>query len=147
MSSSFEIRAPRAGDRAGWERLARGYKAFYETELADADYELAWQRLLAGEVVHGLVLEQGGQLIGLTHYLFHASTWSPAVCYLQDLFVAEQARGKGAAQALITAVAARAQAHGATRTYWLTHRDNQRARALYERVAQHRGFLRYDCLL
>jgi GNAT superfamily N-acetyltransferase len=106
--SGFEIRAPRASDRAGWERLARGYKAFYETELADADYELAWRRLLAGDVVHGLVLQQGGQLIGLTHYLFHASTWSPAVCYLQDLFVAEEARGQGLAQALITAVAARA---------------------------------------
>ena len=29
------------GDRARWELLARGYKAFYETELADAERAVA----------------------------------------------------------------------------------------------------------
>jgi hypothetical protein len=28
--------------------------------------------------------------------------------------------------------------------YWLTKEDNVRARALYERIARFKGFLRYD---
>ncbi|MDI4632009.1 GNAT family N-acetyltransferase [Pelomonas sp. V22] len=142
--SDFEIRPLQAGDRAGWEPLARGYKQFYETELDDAGYERAWQKLLAGQEAHGLVLLQGGRVIGLAHYLMHASTWSDRVCYLQDLFVAEDARGQGAAAALIEAVAAVARGRGAARYYWLTHHTNARARRLYDRVGQHGGFLRYD---
>jgi len=47
-------------DRARWELLARGYKAFYETELADVEYERAWRRLVAGDAVHALgALRQG----------------------------------------------------------------------------------------
>ena len=38
-------------DRAAWEPLARGYKAFYETEVDDAGYEATWRRLRAGSVV------------------------------------------------------------------------------------------------
>ncbi len=142
--TAFEIRPPQPGDRAGWEQLARGYKQFYETELDDAGYELAWQRLLSANEVHGLVLLDEGRLVGMAHYLMHASTWSGPVCYLQDLFVAEAARGRGVAAALIEAVAAAARARGAARYYWLTHQDNARARGLYDRVGQHRGFLRYD---
>lgn len=142
--NAFEIRPPRAEDRAAWEVLARGYKLFYKTEVDDAGYEKAWQRLLASDEIHGLVLLQGGRLIGIAHYLMHAAVWSGPVCYLQDLFVAEAARGQGVGAALIEAVAAVARAHGAARYYWLTHHTNARARKLYDRVATHRGFIRYD---
>lgn len=141
---AFDIRPPQAADRAAWEVLARGYKQFYETEVDDAGYESAWQRLLAGDEVRALVLLQEGRLVGIAHYLMHAATWSGPVCYLQDLFVAETARGQGAAAALIEAVAAEARACGAARYYWLTHHTNARARGLYDRVAAHRGFIRYD---
>ena len=43
-----------------------------------------------------------GQLVGIVHYLFHRSSWTPAdYCYLQDLFVSEKVRGKGVGRALI----------------------------------------------
>lgn len=142
--SAFDIRPPQSEDRAAWEVLARGYKHFYETEVDDAGYELAWQRLLAADEIHGFVLLHDGQLIGIAHYLMHAAIWSGPVCYLQDLFVAEAARGQGAAAALIEAVAQVAREQGAARYYWLTHHENARARGLYDRVAQHRGFIRYD---
>lgn len=139
------LRPLRASDRAGWEALARGYKAFYETEHDAATYELAWQRLLAGQEVQGLVaVNDEGRPLGLAHYLFHTSVWTGASCYLQDLFVDPDARGQGIATALIAAVAERARVQGATRYYWQTQAHNATARALYDRVAQHRGFLRYD---
>ncbi len=63
---------------------------------------------------------------------------------MQDLFVDEAARGLGVAQALIEQVAQAAHQRGAPKLYWLTHQTNARARRLYDRVAQHHGFLRYD---
>lgn len=131
-------------ERAEWEALARGYKTFYRTELADADYARTWQNLLADDRIHGLGARLDGRLVGIAHYLFHAQTWSPDCCYLQDLFTAEEARGQGIATALIDAVADRARASGALKFYWLTKEDNRQARGLYDRIARWKGFLRYD---
>jgi GNAT superfamily N-acetyltransferase len=143
--SSTALIAPLApGDRAEWESLARGYKAFYKTVIADADYHVAWQRLLQRDGVQGLGARIDGRLVGITHFLFHTSTWSRAACYLEDLFVDPAARGRGVARALIVAVAERARAEGATRLYWLTHETNATARALYDKVAQCSGFLEYE---
>jgi GNAT superfamily N-acetyltransferase len=142
--AAIETAPLQPADRAEWETLARGYKAFYRTNLTDADYERTWQALLAGERVHGLAARLDGRLVGIAHYLFHAQTWSPDVCYLQDLFTAEEARGQGVATALIEAVAEEARRRGALKFYWLTKQENQRARALYDRIARWKGFLRYD---
>ena len=124
--------------------LARGYKEFYATPTTDEEYEAAWRRLLAGDGAFGLGAKVDGELVGIAHFLFHTSTWAPTVCYLQDLFTAPASRGRGVARLLIEAVAERARSRGATRFYWLTQEHNATARALYDRVARYRGFIRYD---
>ncbi len=135
-------------DRSAWEPLARGYKAFYETELSDAGYDLAWARLRAGAPLLALGAwvdgPDGAKLVGIAHAVFHASVWDDKVCYLQDLFVDPAARGQGVAAALIEHLAGQARPNGVARLYWLTHQDNARARALYDRVARTRGHIRYD---
>jgi GNAT superfamily N-acetyltransferase len=117
----IEISPLRPDDRSQWEALARGYKAFYETEHSDERYEETWLELLADERIHGL-----------------------AARYLHDLFTAANARGRGVATALIEAVAEAARARGAAKYYWLTKETNRPARALYDRIAKFNGFLRYD---
>ena len=134
----------RPQDRAAWEVLARGYKTFYRTTVPDAGYEATWRRLLGDAGVYGVGARQDGELVGITHYLFHATIWDPDACYLQDLFVAEATRGQGAARALIDHVARAARDRGASRLYWTTQEDNARARALYDKVARFNGFIRYD---
>ncbi len=136
-----------ASDFAAWQRLADGYNRFYERQLPMASFEKTWQRLLQGDGIHGFAARLDGKLLGITHYLFQPSIWSGDVCYLQDLFVDEAARGHGLAQALIEQVAQAARLRGAPKLYWLTHHTNARARRLYDRVAQHHGFLRYDYAL
>jgi GNAT superfamily N-acetyltransferase len=131
-------------DRAAWEPLARGYKRFYETVLPDSEYDQAWARLMSDARLLGLGAKADGRLVGICHALFHASTWSADTCYLQDLFVAEDQRGRGTARALIAAVAAAATERGAPRLYWLTQAHNSVARALYDKVAVYKGFIRYD---
>ena len=83
-----------AADRAEWEALARGYKAFYRTETPDERYAETWRLLLADERIHGLGARLDGGLVGIAHYLFHAQTWSSDCCYLQDLFTAERRAGE-----------------------------------------------------
>ena len=140
----IEVVPLRPSHRARWDALARGYKQFYETPLPDAEYNLAWARLIEGEGIHGLGAEIDGRLVGIAHYLFHRSVWANSVCYLQDLFVEDEARGKGAARALIEAVARDARERGAARYYWQTRENNATARALYDRVAKFNGFIRYE---
>jgi GNAT superfamily N-acetyltransferase len=133
-----------ADDRGDWERLARGYKDFYKTALSDAEYETAWNRLLREDDVFAIGAQTGGKLVGIAHYLFHASIWAPTACYLQDLFVDPSARGQGAARTLIESVAEAARARGAQRLYWTTQEHNATARALYDKLARFNGFIRYD---
>ena len=143
-TSTTSVGALRSGDRAQWEVLARGYKEFYATPVGDAEYATAWQRLLAQDGVHGLGAYRDDRLVGIAHYLFHASVWASSNCYLQDLFTLPSARGRGVARALIDAVAEQARVEGAARYYWLTQAQNATARALYDKVASHAGFIRYD---
>lgn len=134
-------------DRAAWEVLARGYKRFYRTEVPDEGYEATWQRVLRDQELHAIGARLDGQLVGIAHYLLHPTFWLADVCYLQDLFVAEAARGQGAASALIERVAQAARDLGASRLYWTTKQDNARARSLYDKVARFHGFIRYDYAL
>jgi GNAT superfamily N-acetyltransferase len=82
------------------------------------------------------VAERDGQLLGLAHHIFHRSTGTIGpVCYLQDLFTAESARGLGVGRALIEAVYAAAAHAGAERVYWQTQYSNTVAMALYDKLA------------
>ncbi len=142
--SAIELRPLATADRAGWQPLAEGYKHFYRTEVEPAAYDEAFARLVAQDGVFGFGAHADGRLIGIVHALWHTSCWAREQCYLQDRFVDEGARGRGVAAALIERVAEAARERGATRLYWLTQDTNTRARALYDRVADYRGFIRYD---
>jgi GNAT superfamily N-acetyltransferase len=143
------IRPVARADYDQWLPLWDGYNAFYgrhgATALDPAITATTWERFFnEGEPVRALVAEQGGRLVGLTHYIFHRSTTAIApICYLQDLFTSEAARGHGVGRALIEGVHARARAAGASRVYWQTHETNSTAMQLYDRIAERSGFLVY----
>lgn len=131
------------GDRAAWVELFRGYNDFYGRTWPQLRYEAAWREFLHAERVHALGARLDGTLVGIAHFLVHASTTSPDVCYLQDLFTGPAARGRGVASALIDAVARWARARGCERLYWHTSEWNGTARRLYERIADDSRAIRY----
>jgi GNAT superfamily N-acetyltransferase len=153
MSAAVRIRPVQREDFPGWKQLWDGYNAFYgrsgSTALAPEITATTWTRFFdVDEPVHALVAEQAGVLLGLAHFLFHRSTIQVApTCYLQDLYTAEQARGRGVGRALIQAVCERAREAGTARVYWQTHETNTRAMRLYDQVAERSGFLIYRRLL
>jgi GNAT superfamily N-acetyltransferase len=149
MSNELSIRFVTRQDYERWLPLWDGYNAFYgragATALASEITAMTWARFFdAYEPVHGLVAEAGGELLGLTHYLYHRSTTAIApVCYLQDLFTVEAARGKGVGRALIQSVYEQARLAGSPRVYWQTHHTNRTAMQLYDKLAEHSGFVVY----
>lgn len=143
------VRALKQNDFTAWSVLWGGYNAFYgregPTALAPEITQTTWARFFdAAEPVHAVVAERDGRLLGLAHYLFHRSTTQLApVCYLQDLFTLEEARGQGVGRALIDAVCERAAAAGSKRVYWHTQETNAVARRLYDKVTEASGFIVY----
>ncbi len=145
MTAPFAIRPVGKGERAAWEPLWKGYQNFYEVALPEEATDMAWQRLHdPAEPMFILGAYVDGKLTGLVHDLVHRSMWTIGnYCYLQDLFVAEEARGLGLGRALIEAVYEAARNVGASRVYWLTQETNQTARALYDKLAERSGFIQY----
>ena len=140
-----EITILTAEDQPHWHELWGAYLDFYQIALPAEVFEHTWARIAAGGPILAFAARNGGRMIGLTHFLYHPTAWATAdACYLQDLFVTAEARGQGTARALIEAVAAHARERQAARLYWLTQADNATARILYDRIAKHTGFIRYE---
>ena len=105
----IEIRPVRQEDFPAWQVLWDGYNAFYgragDTRLATEIIRMTWSRFFDSyEPVHALVAERAGSLLGLAHFIFHRSTIHIGpLCFLQDLFTAQAARGQGVGRALIEA--------------------------------------------
>jgi GNAT superfamily N-acetyltransferase len=118
--------------------LMRGYCDFYEMAPTD-DALLAMSRALIAdpgrEGVQLLARDGNGRAIGFATVFWSWSTLgAERLGVMNDLFVAEDARGSGAADALIEACRERCRTHGAGKLAWQTALDNIRAQAVYERV-------------
>ena len=134
-------------DRATWQELFEGYNTFYERTLPAETYDEKWQAFQANENIHALCARADDKLVGITHFFRHPSTSGPDVCYLQDLFTAPEARGRGAGRALIEAVTKWAEQQNCCRVYWHTSEWNDTARRLYDQVAEKTPFVHYRIVL
>jgi GNAT superfamily N-acetyltransferase len=141
----IDIRPVGIEERAAWEPLWKGYLDFYKTSVPNEVYDTTWVRLHDPAEPMGLLgAYVDGRLLGIVHFIYHRSCWTVGnYCYLQDLFVAEDARKLGLGRALIEAVYKEARAAGASRVHWLTHETNTTARALYDTLADRPGFIQY----
>ena len=150
MSAGIKVEPVAPEHRAAWEELYAGYAAFYRVEQTAAMRATVWSWLFdPAHEVEGLVaLGPGGAVIGIAHYRPFARPLAASVGgFLDDLFVAPEARGSGAAQALIRGVAERGRERGWTVIRWITAEDNYRGRAVYDRVAEKTRWLTYEVKL
>jgi GNAT superfamily N-acetyltransferase len=133
-------------DHDEWLPLWQDYLTFYETELSSEVTATSFSRLVEQDGMYAAIArDDDDRAVGFVHWTTHASTWNPlGYCYLEDLFVAPQARGGGVGQALIRHVRDWAEEAGCGKVYWLTQESNAVARAMYDRVAQATGFTHYE---
>lgn len=141
---------PNADHRARWDELYAAYAAFYSVEQSQQMRDRVWGWIHdPGEELEALIaLDEGGTAVGLAHFRqFTRPLTASRGGFLDDLFVDPGARGSGAAQALIKAVAEEGRERGWTVIRWITRDDNYRARSAYDRLASRTDWITYDISL
>ena len=142
----IEIRDAQAGDLEGWLPLWKGYCDFYHVEIAPDITLSTWARIL--DPMNGLTCRMalvGGNLVGFAQHHTHLTTWDRRpTCYLEDLYVAETARGFGVARALMDDLVALGKTKDWASVYWITAEGNAAARKLYDSYVGRDEFVRYS---
>ena len=142
---TLTIRAIKEQDKSQWIKLWAGYLEFYKSTISPEQTELTWNRLINNELkMFGFVAENENGVIGFTHCLFRPSTWTETdYCYLEDLFVDPNIRGKGVGRALMEKVVELAKEKKSKRVYWTTQEFNKTARILYDSITPVSEFVQY----
>ena len=142
---NLTIRALQEKDKSQWLKLWAGYLEFYKSTISSEQTELTWKRLINNEQkMFGFVAETEEGVIGFTHCLFRPSTWTETdYCYLEDLFVDPNIRGKGIGRALMNRVIELAKEKKSKRVYWTTQEFNKTARVLYDSITPVSEFVQY----
>jgi ribosomal protein S18 acetylase RimI-like enzyme len=136
------VREATSEDAAVIGRLLHDFNTEYDEPTPDPG-ALAERvaELLAGGDMKVLLSEEDGAPAGLALLRFRASLWSRALeCYLAELYVVPQRRGRGLGRALLTRTLEVARAAGADRIDLGTSEDDVAARGLYEAI----GFTRHE---
>ena len=142
---TLTIRAIEEKDKSQWLKLWAGYLEFYKSTISPEQTELTWKRLINNELkMFGFVAEDDNGVMGFTHCLFRPSTWTETdYCYLEDLFVDPNIRGKGVGRALMEKVVELAKEKKSKRVYWTTQEFNKTARVLYDSITPVSEFVQY----
>jgi GNAT superfamily N-acetyltransferase len=122
--------------------LLAGYQRFYGVERPDDDRNRAFFGRFVAPSDDGLLLGgwAAGEMAGFANLYWTFSSISAAeIVLLSDLFVRDEARGRGLGKALIEASIDVARERGAHHLEWLTAADNVRAQRLYEAVGAERS--------
>lgn len=138
---TLEIRWAQPGDEASVLRLIRGL-ARYEREpdaVQTTEKSLTETLFAPNAQVFAFIAELDGRPVGLALWFLTYSTWTgqPSL-YLEDLFVDEDARGRGIARALMRRLAREAKARHCARMDWAVLDWNVDAMAFYERLGGRR---------
>jgi GNAT superfamily N-acetyltransferase len=146
VSAPFNICPAQATDAQAWLDLWRAYCRELHGEVSDEITEGIWQRIIAPEQTTWCLLPyRNGEAVGFANYILHPHTWSlQSVCYLEDFFVMPEVRGDGAGRLLMETLVVLGKERGWRRIYWHTHENNDRARALYDRLTPRTDYVRYD---
>jgi len=135
-------------DRAAFLEMWDDFVALAPSEPGNREMgELNWSRMMdAASGLRGIVGVDGNdEPVGFTLFLTFPFTWSRGdACYLQDIYVRPQARGKGLAQAMISQLRELGEAAGWFKIFWMTQSDNFDAQRVYDKVAKRMDYLRYD---
>ena len=123
--------------------LMRGYSDFYEVTPTDEALLALSGALVADPQREGqqfLARDGDGRAIGFaTVYWLWSTTSATRIGLMNDLFVAPEGRGSGAAEALIERCREACREHGASKLTWQTAKDNGRAQAVYDRIGGERS--------
>tara|TARA_A200000113_G_scaffold180453_1_gene166259 strand:- start:656 stop:1090 length:435 start_codon:yes stop_codon:yes gene_type:complete len=136
---TVKIRAIAENDFPEWLPLWDGNNLGQRDQLVTTK---TWGRLLDEKSgVFGIVAEEKGKLLGLTHFVLHPTTGAVNdACYMQDVFVDPNSRGKGIAHKMVQHLARLGRKEKWARMYWMAESDNVAAQALYKNIGHKLNF-------
>lgn len=106
-------------------------------QIADEVTAETWRRITDDkEQVFGLgIFDTNNNLQGFLHYILHPTTgFIEPACYMQDLYIAKNARRQGLATRLIWELGLMGQAQKWARIYWFSENTNPATQKLYKNL-------------
>jgi GNAT superfamily N-acetyltransferase len=150
MPAELQIAPVEAAEFERLLPLIAAYQRFYEVDDIDEERNRSFFRRFLAPSEDGVLLgarfgapepqADGEEMVGYACLYWHFSSLSAAESVLMnDLFVAEAARGRGVGRALIEASAEVARERGAAHLEWATAPDNHTAQRLYDSTGAERS--------
>ena len=130
----MSIRALERKDYDSWLPL---WNANCLGQIADDVTAETWRRLTnPKENVFGLAaFDESGNLSGFLHYILHPVTgFKEPACYMQDLYVDENARRRGIARRLVWELDTIGKAQNWARIYWFADNKDAAVQNLYKNL-------------
>jgi ribosomal protein S18 acetylase RimI-like enzyme len=124
-----------AADAATVGRLMAEFRDHLsKSEPPDAEIRASVDRILADPQSEFLIASDGERPLGVCQLRYRWSVWTSSEdCWLEDLFVARDARRAGLGRTLVEAALSSARARGCVRIELDVDEDNESAMALYRR--------------
>lgn len=145
---SLVIASPAADDRADWEVLYRGFRDHYKIAENPEAIERVWKWITSpGAPLEGRIarLRETGAAVAMMHFREVPRPFQAVMGgYMDELFVAESARGTGVAEAMLDALRAIGTERNWRDVRWITSDSNARSCAFYDRVSKRTPFVTYE---
>jgi GNAT superfamily N-acetyltransferase len=141
MAAEVEIAPISGGEYEELLALIAAYQRFYRVEEIDEERNRAFFRRFLAPSEDGMLLgaRREGRLVGYACLYWHFSSLGACESVLMnDLYVNEEARGKGVGRALIEATAEIARERGVPFVEWSTAPDNHTAQRVYDSTGAER---------
>lgn len=145
----FRVRAAEPVDEAPWRAMWDDFIALVAESCPQSATDHIWRTISdRATAMRLLIVETDGRPAGFLLYTTHDFSRSVRkACYLLDLYVVPEARGRGLAGAMMTHLAAIGRSEGWLKISWMTQSDNANAHRLYDKFGTLSPLLRYDMVL
>ena len=134
-------------DKEQWCELYQGYADFYKMPMNEDILDTVWSWIFDEEnKFYGIgVRSSQGKLVGFMHFREMPSPLrGTLIGFLDDLYVHPEYRGSGMVQSLFKELKSLAQKNHWPYVRWITASDNQRARAVYDKISGTIDFVTYQ---
>ena len=133
-------------DFNSWCNLYKSYANFYKVPMNKEILDTLWGWIQdESHDVKGICFELEGKIVGIAHYrTMPRPIKAEYIGFLDDLFVEPEFRGQQIAQKLISHLKSLSKANNWDGIRWITHTSNEKAKKLYDKIANNKGFELYE---
>jgi ribosomal protein S18 acetylase RimI-like enzyme len=131
-----------------WRPLFEGYADFYKVKINDDIIDNVWSWLHDSKhVLKALVVEKNQQIVAFAHYRKMPSALrGKDIGFLDDLYVHLECRGQKLSELLIYELQKISKENNWNLVRWITRDDNERAKNVYDKIANKTNWDVYELL-